>query len=253
MGLHVRSRRGERRGPRVSQTFLRAYGQYRRLTNLKAVRRERRDTKHLAMLLPWVLRSDSNCVDVGAHTGSVLRRCIELAPDGRHFAFEPLPAMAAHLRTTFPSVTVVGAAVYDEVLPAARFNHFTASPALSGLVARPPGPQNPHEMIEVPQTTLDATLPDGYRIDLLKVDVEGAELGVLEGGRAALGRSDPTIFIEFGQGAAEHYGSGPSRFLALLDELGFRLFDIDGHGPYRLDGLAERWAARDMWNFVAHR
>jgi FkbM family methyltransferase len=234
-------------------TLLRAYGHLRRLGNPHVARRERLDTRHLSMLLPWVLRADSNCIDVGAHTGSVLRRCVEYAPEGRHFAFEPIPALAAELRARFPDVTVVEAAVYDEARPASRFNHFTASPALSGLAERPPGPRDPYEVIEVPQTTLDATVPGDYRVDLLKIDVEGAELGVLRGGRELLARSDPTVFVEFGMGAADYYGSGPGPFLELLDELGLRLFDIDGGGPYRLDGLVERWTARDMWNFVAHR
>jgi FkbM family methyltransferase len=238
---------------RLRRGVLQAYGQARRLSNPHAARREKRDTKHLAMLLPWILRVDSNCVDVGAHTGTVLRRCVELAPNGTHFAFEPIPELAAGLRSRFPQVGVVEAAVYDEVEPKVRFNHFTASPALSGLTPRPPGRTHPHEQIDVRQTTLDAALPDDYRIDFLKIDVEGAELGVLKGGAATIARSDPTIFVEFGQSAADYYGSNPSELLGVLHSLELRLFDIDGGGPYRLAGLTEHWEARDIWNFVAHR
>jgi FkbM family methyltransferase len=230
-----------------------AYRRYQRLVGPFNTRRDLEDMRHLDMLLPWVLRRDSNCIDVGAHTGEVLRRCLDLAPEGDHIAFEPLPALASRLSAAFPSVTVIQAVVYDVVVPSTPFHHFTAHPALSGMTNRPPGPTEPVEVIDVPQTTIDASVPDGYRVDLLKIDVEGAELGVLRGARATVERSDPTVVIEFGRHAAEHYGGGPRQLLELLTELGLRLFDIDGNGPYTLDQLTRRWEDNSLWNFVAHR
>lgn len=38
-----------------------------------------------------VLENNSNCVDVGCHKGEILDEVIKLAPEGLHFAFEPLP------------------------------------------------------------------------------------------------------------------------------------------------------------------
>ena len=57
-----------------------------------------------------VLKPDSCCIDVGAHKGSILQWMVDLAPHGRHLAFEALPHMADALRQRFPTVTVRGEA-----------------------------------------------------------------------------------------------------------------------------------------------
>ena len=53
-----------------------------------------------------VLSPTDCCIDVGAHEGSILAHMVEFAPLGRHLAFEPIPAMAAELRRSFPQVEV---------------------------------------------------------------------------------------------------------------------------------------------------
>jgi FkbM family methyltransferase len=60
------------------------------------------------------LREDADCLDVGAHAGSVLREIVRLAPRGRHVAWEPLPGLAAGLRADFPGVAVREAALADQ-------------------------------------------------------------------------------------------------------------------------------------------
>src|SRR5256885_1214264 len=48
-----------------------------------------------------VLKQSSNCVDVGCHTGSILQHMLRLAPEGTHFAFEPIPNLYQVLRVKF--------------------------------------------------------------------------------------------------------------------------------------------------------
>src|SRR5262249_51648035 len=77
-------------------------------------RRNRTDNRNLELLLAFVLRPDSSCVDVGAHSGDVLRQIVRHAPNARHLAFEPLPHLHAGLVTEFPNVDVRCAALADE-------------------------------------------------------------------------------------------------------------------------------------------
>src|SRR5215212_2301575 len=77
------------------------------------IRTDIRDTQLLVELLVEVLEPDSDCLDVGAHAGSVLREMVRLAPRGRHVAWEPLPTFAAQLREQFPRVEVREAALGD--------------------------------------------------------------------------------------------------------------------------------------------
>ena len=78
------------------------------------IRADIRDTQLLVALLEEVLEPDSDCLDVGAHAGSVLREMVRIAPRGRHVAWEPLPAFAARLRDEFPDVEVREAALGDQ-------------------------------------------------------------------------------------------------------------------------------------------
>src|SRR5687767_13192167 len=52
------------------------------------------------------LRPNSNCVDIGAHRGTILAEIVRLAPAGTHYAFEPIPPHAHYLAKSFPSVQV---------------------------------------------------------------------------------------------------------------------------------------------------
>lgn len=40
----------------------------------------------------------SNCIDAGAHKGEVLDWFLKFAPEGKHFAFEPVPDLFRDLQ-----------------------------------------------------------------------------------------------------------------------------------------------------------
>ncbi len=70
--------------------------------------------------------------------------------------------------------------------------------------------------VPVMQVTIDSLrLP---RVDLIKLDVEGMEIEVLEGARETLGRCRPAMFIE-------HQHVGRERLWPLLDALGYAMAD----------------------------
>lgn len=157
-------------------------------------------------IMDRVLAPDSNCVDVGAHRGSVLRDILQRAPAGRHHAIEPIPRLAAELRRRFAGVTVHQGALSDE-RGTARFCHVMDSPGLSGL-RRMNGVQADAELdwIEVPTERLDDLLPPDLPIRFIKIDVEGAQFLVLRGAARTLRRWRPYVVFEHGSSAAEIYG-----------------------------------------------
>lgn len=69
----------------------------------------------------------------------------------------------------------------------------------------------------VAQSTLDAELDDRVPA-LIKIDVEGAELDVLRGGRSVILRSRPALLVEV---------NDPPGLAALLGELGYRTWRYD--------------------------
>lgn len=212
-------------------------------------RRDHRDNEALRLLLTFTLRPDSCCVDVGAHRGGVLQDIVRLAPAGRHVAFEPLPALAAELAASFPSVDVHNAAV-GATGGEVTFAHVVSDPMLSSISDR--GHSDAElEHITVKLEALDETLPEDLAPALIKVDVEGAELGVFQGATETLRRHRPLVAFEHGIGGADQFGTTPRDVHDLLaGELGYRIFDMDGTGPY--DAAAfDAVFTQPIWNFVA--
>jgi FkbM family methyltransferase len=214
-------------------------------------RRDRCDDEHMRMLFAFLLAPDSNCIDVGAYEGKILADMVRLAPRGKHIAYEPLPHMHEKLIARFPHVDVRRAAL-SNFTGRTSFRHVKSSAAYSGFEERNyPGPQE-IETIQVDTEELDSSLPPGYAPALIKIDVEGAELQVLEGAKRTIIEHKPTVIFEHGVGAPG-YGTHPSDVFKLLSDAGLRIFDIDGNGPYRLEDF-EHPTSRSVpiWNFVAH-
>jgi FkbM family methyltransferase len=214
---------------------------------------DRQDHEALATVFAAVLAKDANCVDVGAHAGDVLAEMLRVAPEGRHIGFEPLPEVAERLRERHPEVSVRNVALSDAT-GTASFTHVLDRPGWSGFKARPTpdGAAARTQTITVATQRLDDALPEGYVPALVKIDVEGAELQVLEGARATLREHRPIVVFEHGLGSADHYGTTPQDVHALLTQrLGYRIFDLQGGGPYDQRRFAETFHAATRVNFLA--
>jgi FkbM family methyltransferase len=206
-------------------------------------RRGRQDNELFALLCAATLREDSNCVDVGAHDGHLLQEIVRAAPRGHHLAFEPIPEIARRLRTAFPEVDVHAEALSDRETTA-EFVHDLDRPARSGF-PRPWRMPQRGRLLEVPVTSLDQAVGNGYLASLIKVDVEGAELPVLYGARRTLMRNKPVVVFEH---AAT---SNTEELLEYFSELGYVVFDMDGGGPYDAHAMNQAIAAHKRWNWFA--
>lgn len=153
-------------------------------------KRDRLDNEHLRLLIAFCLREDDNCIDVGAHSGALLREMVRCAPGGHHIAYEPLPELAAQLKVEFPGVDVRNAAVSNQVGEAAFFR-IAEDPMQSGLKLRGGAGSIVPETITVKLEKLDDTLPTGYAPSLIKIDVEGGERQVIEGAIDTISRLYP--------------------------------------------------------------
>lgn len=212
------------------------------------VRRGRRDDAILCAALAYLLRADDNCIDVGAHSGDILAHIVRLAPAGNHMAFEPIPALAAELQREFPRVAVHNAAVAGES-GSSTFEWVKTRPAVSSLRADPrvKGGED-IEQIDVKLVRLDdlVTAPVAF----IKIDVEGAEEGVLVGASETLARYRPLVAFEHGLSAAV-YGTSSGRIFDLLHAATLRVYSASGEGPYSRDQFDEVVQRGAVWNFVA--
>lgn len=222
-----------------------------RRTVVPSARRNSIDDRNLALLLSFLLREDSNCIDVGAHRGDVLRTILARSPRGQHIAFEPIPDLYQQLCAEFPGVLLRPTALADHT-GVSSFAYVRSRPAYSGLRQRVPEGMEEIEQITVEVERLDDVVPDGHLSTLVKIDVEGGEYGVLKGGRELIRRSRPHVVFEFGA-AAKEYGIGPDAMYDLVDsDLGLRIYDLDGTGPLTRLRFRRIVETGSRFNFVAH-
>ncbi|MEO0511589.1 MAG: FkbM family methyltransferase [Planctomycetota bacterium] len=128
-------------------------------------------------------------VDAGAHVGAVSARILEAFPNARVHAFEPAPGPFAELSSAGrPNLVPVAAALGPE--RGEIDLHVTANPHFSSTLrpsalgrTRFEGSNEVVETVRVEMQTLGgyAASRGLSSIDLLKLDVQGAELGVLRG------------------------------------------------------------------------
>ena len=205
------------------------------------------------------LRSSSNCVDVGCHEGSILREMLALAGDGRHFAFEPLPGFYKRLVERFGHLARVE--IFDVALSneagSSSFQHVVTNPGYSGLRRRRYDRSYERvEAIQVKTDLMDALVPADVRVDFIKIDVEGAELQVLEGAMETIRRSRPVIIFEHGLGGADHYGTAPEEVYDLLSECGLLVSVLDSFlrngQPLDRAAFVERFRKALDYYFIAH-
>ncbi len=132
-----------------------------------------------------VIKSDSNCIDIGCHKGEILDQFLKFAPRGSHFAFEPIPAMFQKLQEKYshhPNVHLFDCALSDHT-GSATFQYVSNAPAYSGLRQRRYDISAPQIIpIDVKLNRLDDVIPENVSVGLIKIDVEGAEYEVLMGG-----------------------------------------------------------------------
>jgi FkbM family methyltransferase len=206
-------------------------------------------------------------LDVGAHVGYYARRCARLVGErGRVIAFEPHPrtfaVLTANLRA-HPNVTPLqlaaaegegsaelfdylmmsasGSLHYDESLRDLQKAQVTTSDVAPRLAS-----DFPMEQFTVRTRAVDAVLDElGIAtVDLIKMDIEGAEINALRGLRATIARSPRlALIMEYNPQALKAFGHAPEAAIAEVLALGFsgvQRIEADGATrPLSPDQLAD--------------
>ncbi len=209
-------------------------------------------------IMKKVIGPTSNCVDVGCHKGEILRFMIRQAPQGKHYAFEPIPAYYQQLKRQYASrVQVLPYALSDQT-GQAEFCFVKNAPAYSGLKPRVYGNIIPQiEKISVNLRKLDDLVPENFQLDFIKIDVEGGEFDVLKGAREVLKRSHPVIIFECGKSSGLHYGTLPEemyQFLTFQAGLKVSLLRsfLRNEPPLTVQEFTDYYHSEKEYYFIAH-
>ncbi|CAA9225713.1 MAG: hypothetical protein AVDCRST_MAG76-959 [uncultured Acidimicrobiales bacterium] len=177
------------------------------------------------------LQRGCSVIDVGAHHGMHSRRFLRYLRPANLLLVEPIPEMAAELRHEFrrrKEVEVRQVALGRES-HRATFVVNDHSPGESGLIERRYNEgHGKTRLIDVTVEQLDAwELP--FKVDFVKIDVEGGEVDVLRGASKFLARNRPILSVEYGEPSYSAYGLSPTTMHDVAIENGYLAVDLFGN------------------------
>lgn len=215
--------------------------------------------RHTILIMKIVLNNLSSCIDVGCHVGEILREIIRIAPEGKHYAFEPIPQLCKGLKENdeFKDVEISDFALSDSSGESSFF-WIKNDPAYSGLKKRRYDIPNPEIIeIKVKKQKLDDVIPTGQLIDFIKIDVEGGELAVLRGGKRVIEKNKPFIVFESGKGASDRYGTNGVLIFDFFNDCEMHVSTLDGFltGQPSLtkESLDQIFESTERYYFIGHR
>jgi FkbM family methyltransferase len=174
------------------------------------------------------IRPGDTVYDIGANIGFFAILGARLAgPEGRVEAFEPVPASAAAVRANAELNGLATVSVHQMAVGSSGGSATLLVPdehSWSHLADRGWHPGT-REQMEVPVIALDEEIAGGRLPppDVIKIDVEGSEIAVLEGFRETLRTRPVTVICELHETNAE--------VLSLFGWLGYSIENLDGPEP----------------------
>jgi len=204
---------------------------------------------HVTRVMRSFLTPGMSVIDVGANIGYfTMLAASRVGPTGRVAAFEPSPDNLDLLKRSaaangFANVETHTLAVADEPGTVT----FSMDDSNGGIHRGEPGVS----AVLVPAVALDGFLPPGYRVDLIKIDVEGSEGLAVKGMQDLLARQRPVLFCEFTPAALPRFSRmSAEEYLDLLRGLGYalRVIPLAGELPAPQDNRSILQSFADAHN-----
>lgn len=186
------------------------------------------------LFLNKFLNEDMVFVDVGANMGEYSLFAAKRLHKGKVLAFEPLPKMFAMLvaNISLNQFTNVVAFQYglsdrDDVMPIHEVED-----AHEGLSTFFPGKRIINNKVDVALKNFDREFENFgiSRIDFIKIDIEGGELGALKGAQKSIERFKPAVMVEINQPTYEAAGYSVEDVYQFFKEISYTPFEINKQG-----------------------
>ena len=191
-------------------------------------------------------------MDIGANIGLfTLVAAHRVGPRGMVHAFEPTPCLAEHIRANLAlngleNVELNEVAISDSMGHAVL--HIATSDNLGENTIVAGAPDAPGTVgLQVPTVTLDdyAARCSPAGVDVIKIDIEGAEPMALRGARGLLSDDrSPLLILEMNPRALKMGGSSVDELLDLLNSFGYQFYKIATYGQQTHDPWTNGLAAK---------
>lgn len=200
-------------------------------------------------------------LDVGANIGwftLLAADHLQKAGGGEVIAIEANPKVAMYLSS---SVLASGLENIVRILPYAvsdRFDAVQMSTSEEGNVGglsigRITGEERSRSHVVMPTIPLDVLLADLPRCDVIKMDIEGAELGAIRGFEKTLERLSPAIVMEINKDALKWVSETTiTGMVSKMTSLGYKPYGPVGTNaaPMSVDDVVHEVETRGYWDIL---
>jgi FkbM family methyltransferase len=171
--------------------------------------------------------------DVGANVGIYVWEVRKVCPTRKILAFEPDPANFALLEMTRKEAEIQNLELCPDALSNQTDEVSFSQDPLTSATGCIRGDEKPWieqylngstNHITVNTRTMDSEVGNDTVPSLVKIDVEGHEVQVLEGADNTLSKAKPLLIIE-------SFPPQQEKVISLLQKYGYKLIDADRHGP----------------------
>jgi FkbM family methyltransferase len=184
-----------------------------------------------------LIREDSVVLDIGANIGTVALRAAGIATRGRVYAFEPGAINYAALRQNIALNKLKNIVAINKALGAVagQSRLFTVNRFNAGMnrILSSDDDFKDFEVVRVGTLDEEVRQLGLERIDLIKIDVEGYELNVLNGARNVLERFQPMVVVEVIDVNLRANGHCAAELTGFLTALGYHFIDLKSGAPLR--------------------
>jgi FkbM family methyltransferase len=187
------------------------------------------------------LRRGGVFIDVGANIGYFsLLASTQVGPTGRVLALEPVPRTRSRLLENVQLNNFKQCQVFD-VAASNENGHcdMYVGPLTHSGVSSLRRIDDASEKVRVATSRLDTLLDIDRKVDMVKIDVEGAECHALEGMVGILERSRPDLVLEITTAFLEGLGRNVSDIDSLLKQFNYKCHVINHKGLRRILSLAD--------------
>ncbi len=192
------------------------------------------------VVIKTCLKRGDSFVDVGANAGYftlLASKCV--GSEGHVVSFEPLPSVRELLISNLQLNRLSNCEIFDLALSnRAEESEFFAGPVSHYGVSSLRCIDDSSGSIRVRTARMDGILRGDRKIDLVKIDVEGAECHVLEGMKQILQQNRPDIVLEVSPKYLEGMGKSTSDLDLILRSNGYKCYAIEHTGLRPLQSLS---------------
>ncbi len=186
------------------------------------------------LFLHRFLKADMVLADVGANQGEFTLFAAKRLSEGKVLSFEPLPSIREALTENIEMNGFNNVSLFDIGLSDHEgiFSIYEFEGNNEGLATLYPGEKKIRNKIDIRLQTLDEVFASTgfFRLDFVKLDIEGGELAALRGAQKTIQKFKPLLLVEVNAESYQAAGYSAGEVLGFFRSLNYGSFEISKRG-----------------------